>query len=386
MNCTDCTTRLHDYVDGDLNATEMRAIEAHIAHCTDCRTKLESLRDLLTRVAALPKEIAPTRDAWRELRSEIEPRDTGPIASEPAMAGSEHPGAGHRAPVVRASFASWFVPLAVAASVALLITLHERTSPPRAPGAAWSVAALTGAPRVDATAVGQNDDAPFRLGQWLETDADSRAKVAVGKIGEVTVDPNSRLRLVGTAAKDHRLELERGTLKAFIWAPPRLFFVDTPSATAVDLGCAYTLTVADNGDGELRVTTGYVALEHGERESIIPKGMMCLTRRGAGPGTPFDAEASPALRNAIARFDFTSDARTAALKDILAQARTEADEITLWHLLARTAGSARAEVFDTLTKLSPPPDGVTRDGILAGDIAMRHAWGTALGLATLARR
>jgi len=65
--------------------------------------------------------------------------------------------------------------------------------------------------------------AAFRLGQWLETDAVSRARVVVGAIGDVTVDPNSRLRLTGVAEANHRLELQRGSLRAFIYAPPRLF-------------------------------------------------------------------------------------------------------------------------------------------------------------------
>ena len=94
----------------------------------------------------------------------------------------------------------------------------------------------------------------------------------------MNVEPNSRLRLAGVGATDHRLELARGTMNAFIWAPPRLFFVDTPSATAVDLGCAYTLTVDDLGNGELHVMTGYVALADGSRKK-------CPFWDGSGAGT-----------------------------------------------------------------------------------------------------
>jgi hypothetical protein len=160
--------------------------------------------------------------------------------------------------------------------------------------------------------------------------------------------------------------------------------VDTPSATAVDLGCAYTLTVNDDGDGELEVTLGYVALQHGNRESIIRMGMKCITRRGAGPGTPYMIDAPDTLRRALTRFDFEGGGG-AALNDILDNARP-ADAITLWHLLGRTDASARAHVFDRLAKLSPPPVGITRAGILAGDDTMRHAWATALGLGTFATR
>jgi len=377
MNCTDCIARLHDYVDAALPATDAHAFETHVANCARCRAELESLRTLLANVATLPAEIAPARDLWRDLH---------PKLAEVGTASGFENTETHRRPTTapvrsrvgpRAGIFQWLAPLGVAAAAALLVTFGERTIISRPRGDAWSVATISGAPRVDATTVRR--EAEFRVGQWLETDADSRAKVAVGNIGEVTVDPNSRLRLVGMAATDHRLELARGTMRALIWAPPRLFFVNTASATAVDLGCQYTLTVDDHGDGELHVLTGHVALEHGKRESIIPMGMMCLTRRDSGPGTPFAVGASPELRAALTRFDFEPGAGATALPDIIAHVRAE-DAITLWHLLARTDAAQCGLVFDTLAKFSPPPAGVTRAGILARDFAMLRAWGTQLGL------
>ncbi|MFN8091197.1 MAG: hypothetical protein U0599_03010 [Vicinamibacteria bacterium] len=68
-----------------------------------------------------------------------------------------------------------------------------------------------------------------------------------------------------------------------------------------------------------------------------------------------------------------------ALEGALEQARPR-DAFSLWHLLARVDGGDRARVFDRLAALVPPPDGVTRDGVLAGDRAMREAWWDELGL------
>ena len=80
------------------------------------------------------------------------------------------------------------------------------------------------------------------------------------------------MRLLETQPTEHRLELARGKMSARIWAPPRLFFVDTPSAVAADLGCAYTLEVDDQGASLLQVTSGWVALELKDRESMVPAG------------------------------------------------------------------------------------------------------------------
>ncbi len=384
MTCADCTSRLDDLVDRELAAADARAVEAHLADCPACRAQLAALQALLAQTRALPGAIAPRPELWRELRAEVERLDPKPLGPNTPGAQSSDLRSSRSTAATTGTLLRWFVPLAAAAAIMLLAALSGRHLPRAgAQGPAWSVAALAGSPRVNTRVV--SDPAPFRLGQWLETDAASRARVVVGAIGEVTVDPNSRLRLAGVADTDHRLELQRGSLSAFIWAPPRLFFVDTPAATAVDLGCAYTLTVADNGDGELRVTLGYVALEHGDRESLIPARAMCLTRKGAGPGTPFAEDAPAELRAALSRLDFEPGATRAALAAVLRHARPE-DAITLWHLLARAAPADRAAVFDRLAALQSVPAAVTRAGILAGDAAMRRAWAAALGFETFGLR
>ncbi len=376
MNCPDCTSRLHDYVDRELNAEDARALEAHIAGCAACRAELASLQSLLTQAGELSHEIAPARNLWPAIQAEVE-KPGSPLHARSHI--SRNVGVVALAPILR-----WCVPLAAAAAIVLLAALVGRHPlPGEDTHPAWSVAALSGAPRLNTRII--DGPAAFRLGQWLETDGASRARVVVGAIGDVTVDPNSRLRLTGVADANHRLELQRGSLRAFIYAPPRLFFVDTPSATAVDLGCAYTLTVADNGDGALHVTLGYVALEHGDRESLIPARAMCLTRKGAGPGTPFVEDAPVALRDALERFDFTPGASPGALTEVLRHTRAD-DAITLWNLLSRTEADARAAVFDRLSDLRSVPESVTRAGIIAGNDTMRRAWAADLGFETFGLR
>ena len=74
-------------------------------------------------------------------------------------------------------------------------------------------------------------------------------------------------------------------------------------------------------------------------------------------------------------------AQADALAVILRAARAE-DAFTLWHLIDRVHPSLRPLVVDRLHALAPMPDGVTRDGILAGSRQMRDAWWSALGLGT----
>ncbi len=372
MNCSVASAQRHAYVDGELAPAERLAFETHLAGCATCRAEIDALRGLLAGARALPVTADPARDLWAGIRSQLD-------AHRSELAALPPPPIPFR----------WFAPFAVAAAAALLVVLGEPAAPSLR--SAWSVSAVAGTPRLDTVPLRHAVPTPLRRGQWLETDLASRATLDAERLGEIKVEPGTRVRLVAAAPSDQRLELGRGTLHALIWAPPRLFFVDTPAATAVDLGCAYTVRVDADGHGELVVTLGYVALESGDREALIPAGARCFTRKGAGPGLPFVDDASAALREAVRRFDAASASAPSApvvlplVEAVIAQARP-ADAITVWHLLGRTSGAARAAACDALLRLSPPPAGVTREAILRGDVPARRAWAEALGLGNFLRR
>jgi hypothetical protein len=61
------------------------------------------------------------------------------------------------------------------------------------------VARLGGAPRIGSENV--SNKSRLGVGQWLETDANSRAKLEVANIGNVEIDPNTRVRLLQTSGK-----------------------------------------------------------------------------------------------------------------------------------------------------------------------------------------
>lgn len=254
---------------------------------------------------------------------------------------------------------------ALAAAAVVILVVGWRVLSPRHPG--WEVARVDGAPRIGRTALVAGGTGTLRVGEVIVTDDSSRAEVQVGVIGRVEVLPGSQLRLVAARPDAHRLALARGTIYAEVTAPPRLFVVETPSATAVDLGCAYTLEVDSTGASRLHVTAGYVELSGGGRRSIVPLGAIAVTRRGAGPGTPYADDASAELRRALTAFDFERGG-AAAVRTVLRTARAE-DAVTLWHLVSRVETPLRAAVYDRLAALVPPPGGTSREAALAPDSA-----------------
>lgn len=238
----------------------------------------------------------------------------------------------------------------------------------------WTVESLAGQPRLDGASL--VDAGLLKRGGQLVTDSQSRARIDVGRIGLVEVEPDSRVALVTAGTREHRLSLERGTIHARIWAPPRFFFVNTPSAEAIDLGCAFTLQVGPDGAGLLHVTHGWVQFAYGGREAYIPQGAVGATRPGVGPGTPRYTDAPAGFAEALETLDFgpADDRRRASALDHILGAARPRDELTLWHLLSRGSAGERSRVFTTLAALSPLPRDVTREAVLAGDRRALEAW------------
>lgn len=217
-------------------------------------------------------------------------------------------------------------------------------------------------------------------GEWIETGPEA-ATLRMSGSDEIRIEPNSRLRVENTRQSSRRLRMDRGEITATIYAPARTLFIDTPSASAVDLGCKYVLTVDEHGDGLLRVVLGWVGFEHQGREVFIPEHAWCRTRIGSGPGTPWYEDASEAFRASLDKLDFLGGG-DAALSLALSEARPR-DAVSLWHLLASQPEPARGRIYDRLASLVPPPPGVTREGILRADPGMRDLWWNALGLQSI---
>jgi predicted anti-sigma-YlaC factor YlaD len=325
-------TRYHD---GELPAAERQRVEAHLASCERCRAALEEIEFSAKLVRQLTAVSAPP-SVWHGIDASL----------------------AERRPTLGAHF-----PRRWAAACAVVLVI--------AGSAYW----WTRDSSVGPWEVAQTRDGVSRRmtsGEWVETEDGSEARIIVGALGTVDVAPGSRVRLGEVSQSEYRLALARGTIRAEIVAPPRLFIVDTPASTVVDLGCAYTVTVGEDGAGQLRMTSGWAALEFQGRESLVPAGAICRTRPGAGPGTPYFEDASAALKQAVDDFD-EGTRRAQALAVVIREARAR-DTLTLWHLLSRVDESDRVRVYDRIAAVEPPPAGVSRGQLLALDADALREW------------
>jgi hypothetical protein len=346
--------QLSAYCHGELPEQESRRVAEHLLKCERCRKEYTQIKFGVQLASKLPQVTAPA-EMWSEIEALLDAQTRKPAFK---------PKAPRFVFAFNWKFAAVGIALALVATVGVMV---YRTYGPRA---SWPVTSLAGMPKIDGNII--KKESRIRVGDALVTDGQSRAEISVGAIGYVEVDPDSRVRLVEAGITEHRLALDRGRIEAKISAPPRLFFVDTPSAQAIDLGCAYTLEVDDAGRGFLHVTSGWVMLDLNGRESYVPIGAMCETRLGVGPGTPYFEDASIPFRDALAKFDFEGGSSD-ALKIVLDESR-DRDSFTLWHLIQRVEGTTREVVLDRMIALVGLPKGVTREGIIELNKEMLEEW------------
>jgi hypothetical protein len=315
-------------------------------------------RDVERLLRSLPVTPAPD-GLWERVQAELKSRGTLPPA------------------VPRLRVNPWLATAAAAVAV-LLGSVGGFLFTYRAP-LRWTVQAVEGAPVLGGVTL--TGEGKLAAGLSLVTDARSRAELAVGRIGRAEVGPNSRVELERGGFTEHRLTLERGTLEVAIAAPPRLFFVRTPSALATDLGCAYALDVDSAGSSRLHVTAGWVELGGAGPVAMVPAGLVAEVAVGGRPGTPYPEGFPADARAALHRLDDGSGG-DADLDLVLGALHRPTDfitlrqqsAITLWHLVQRVTPELRGRVYQRLAALSAPPAGVTREGILALDRPMLTRW------------
>ncbi len=342
---------LSAYCQGELGPDESRRVAEHLLGCRRCRKELDLIKVGIQFAEQIVHAPAPA-SLWSDIVALLDRQPSARSAKDrnPPRIWRTIALTAAAVIVISAGFVTWYA-------------FHSKDAP-------WQVVNLSGNPTINAGSIGGEGN--LRVGEWLNTDGTSRAQLKVANIGEVEVEPNSMVRLVKTQINEHRIELARGSMQARIWAPPKLFFVDTPSAVAVDHGCAYTLDVDDSGATMLHVTMGWVALVLGGRESMVPAGGRCNTRPGIGPGTPYFDDASDKLKTALASLDFEGGAND-ALSVVLAESRN-LDTLTLWHLLPHLNQPQRGRVYDRMAALISPPGGVTREGVINLDQRMLDGW------------
>lgn len=216
-----------------------------------------------------------------------------------------------------------------------------------------------------------HDTETLVLGGYMSSGPDEKGRIPVGDMGHVDLEPETRIGYLRADAEEHRLDLQHGTIQVHVAAPPPRFVVDTPAATVVGLGGAWTLQVAEDGSGLLQVHDGEVEIQGDGRPVRVPGSASCRIRPGEGPGVPWFEGAPEELIDVRLEDDAPLTAAMTALRP--------EDTLTLWHLLPRVVDDdARLMIAVRLTELVSLPEDVSLDAVVALDEKALAAWEKAL--------
>jgi hypothetical protein len=375
MKCNEIEILINDYIDNELPLIHKGEFEAHINTCASCKKELEETLLLLEKLSVIPKEAAPVNDLWTNIQTRIsapqeESKKIIPLKPDVKINYGKY----QDRPSARNRYMKYAAITLIAAMIliALLPSLLTDKNAVKMDifKTSWPVINIKGVTTIDSKLFYGNDS--LKIGDWLETKDSSRAKLEIPGIGSVMVEPNSRVKIVRSDNNEHRIEVDYGTINADINSAPRTFFVDTKSATAIDLGCEYTLTIDKTGDGILYVKEGMVSLEQNGRQSLVPAGKFCMSKTGIGPGTPFRKNTSEELKNALIKYDF-GEGGSEALNTILKYAK-KSDAVTLVNILPRVDNDSKSKVYARVSEFVPPPRRIAHDSIPFIKIDQLNEW------------
>ncbi len=362
MKCNEFEILIDDYIEGTLPSGQKEVFDYHMQECSACRKEYEETVKLLEMVNTLPVDAAPAHDLWSNIENRISKRKGRIYNIENQPSSSSYSENGYSDKKNRYFKYAAISLIAAMLLVALLPSLFLDKDTPilnKVMAPYWKVTSIKGITIVASNVIGSTDS--LKPGDWLETKDSSQAILEVPGLGKVTIEPNTKIQLVRSDTSEHRIALEYGTINADIISKPRTFFVDSRSATAIDLGCSYTYTVQQNGDGVLYVKEGTVALESHGRESIVPAGKFCLAKTGIGPGTPFRENTSAALKDALMKYDFEKGGEKEV--EIILKNSTKGDVVTLMNMLQRVDDNSKTKVYMVITNYAPAPKNAVRDSI-----------------------
>lgn len=364
MKCNEIEILINDYIDNELDLQQKNEFETHIHSCASCKEELDETLLLLEKLNVIPKEAAPVNDLWTNIQIRISapgPEIKKIIPLKPDV--KLNYGNYQDRLSVRNRYLKYAAITLIAAMIliALLPSLLTDKNAVKMDifKTSWPVINIKGVTTIDSKLFYGNDR--LKIGDWLETKDSARARLEIPGIGSVMIEPNSRVKIVSSDDNEHRIEVDYGTINADITSKPRTFFVDTRSATAIDLGCEYTLTVDKSGDGIIYVKEGMVSLEQNGRSSLVPAGKFCMSKTGIGPGTPYRKNTSEELKSALIKYDF-GEGGSEALNTILKYAKKQ-DAVTLVSILQRADEQEKPKVFARASQFVPPPRHIAHDSI-----------------------
>lgn len=382
-DCEKYKILIGELADGEISDKDRLELSAHMTECLECSIAYEQILMLKEKTKTIPSEIKPSQSVWNRINEKISDDniEVKQVAGNFYTILNTAPNKDIPSSIDEQSKGKPYFKYAVAVCVILFLGLvsipfiyNSNINPDATVFSYWQVTKVKGNPTVNhGNAMAFTDS--IKAGDWIETNDSSRAVITIAGLGEITIEPKSKLTILKSEQGEHKVLLEYGTINTNFSQKSDKFSIETKNSIARDnnvMGTAYTFSVDNKGDGMILVTDGSITLESRGKEAVVPAGKICLVQAVAGPGTPFSVTASPEFRNALYTYDFEPE-NTNAIYNVINTAN-KSDMVSLINLIPRVTDAVKEQIYSKVSGYVTPPSYIVMDSLRYFDCEKLGEW------------
>jgi hypothetical protein len=394
MICEEIKISLHDYIDQQLNDQMKREIAFHLRTCENCLAEYKRLMQFFLYLKELPVVLEPPKDIIEGVRSELlrqstiqyeemhPEKDQNKKKIQKARDKQENlqlerknalknnlsrKYTYQRSPFITSSkelkkLLLTILPLLLVAIGYFIYDLQKNNYP-------WDIKNISGVLLINGNNITGN---VLNQGEILATEDSSSATVLIPKVGALELGSSSVVQL--TKAKDgaNQVRINRGIISIINSNEMPELIVESGNLNIIDRGGEFTVYANDYNDAIIFVKYGFVEIEFNGETFYVDENYSCRIKSGFRPGIPFHKNASDTLKAAIEEFDYKNGGENSVEKII--SAAKEYDVLTLLALIPQVKQLQRQIIFQEISNRFPPPENVTRAGILRLEKEMLYRW------------
>ncbi|MCX7874828.1 MAG: zf-HC2 domain-containing protein [Melioribacteraceae bacterium] len=394
MNCEEVKINLNDYVDEELDEFTRRELEYHVRNCDACIKEYKKLMLFFDKLKDIPISVNPPNDLIDRIKDELL-KESGVKDKDELNISKAHTKkilkerkrqTQHLTktnPVVKKSKVTKklvkkklnidarsgskkvlkiILPIIILI-LGYIIYEQSRINHP------WQISSIEGVTKIDNEIINNGN---WFQGSKLKTENNSKAKILVPAVGVVYVESNSFIELVTAKKGNNEIKINYGKLRIlnteFI---PSLKF-NIHNLEVVNRAGEFIVSVDIQQNVEISVLSGFVELIHNNKSYLVDKKYYCRIQRGMIPGLPIRVDASDSLKLAVDFFEF-KNSEEKAVEKIINNAKQN-DMLTLLALIPRVNQLQRQIIFQIISNYYPPPETITRAGIIRLDEEMLYRW------------
>jgi len=357
MNCSQVREYFDEFYSNELNSETKDLVQKHLNDCKECASEYSAFLKLKEQASSLKKEVMPPKQIFEKIEKEISQKNKmqndikiTPLSNNILTINFADDKKG-TAESKKSGFMTknwyWFASAAVVLLVASIVFLNykARNFISVEEMSNWKLVNLRGEAFING--VKSNT---VNVGDWIQTDSTSSVVLKIANVGDISIEPNSKVRFVQSDGEVSRIEVLYGTVNTTTSQADK-FVLHSNNMKVQDKGGSYSFKVDEKGNGVIFVNNGIANVESGNKSAVVTDGKFCLYKPEYGVGTPFRKDASKEFQNALFSYDFNNGG-VPAVYYAVANAAPE-DYTSLMNLIPRVDDKTKYLVLNKLGKLVP---------------------------------